>query len=104
MKRLLQHVQKMTSAKERQHYACLNEQQQPGKSKPSVTAKAVNMEARAKLAKLLFGPDGENNATPGMKRLLDSWADLGYPSEGKPDKAECNRCLESLDVWMTDGT
>ncbi|KAL8898769.1 MAG: hypothetical protein Q9207_006538 [Kuettlingeria erythrocarpa] len=81
MSTLLQHIQKTIDARQRQHYASLDEQQPPGQSKPSVTGEAVNIETRAKLAKLLFGPDGEAKATPAMKRLLDSWAELGYPSE-----------------------
>ncbi|KAL9619326.1 MAG: hypothetical protein Q9204_008309, partial [Flavoplaca sp. TL-2023a] len=37
--------------------------------------------ARDKLARLLFGPKGEGNATPAMKRLLTSWLSMGYPGK-----------------------
>lgn len=102
MTTLLQHIQKMMDARQRQQYANLDEQQQPGRSKPSVTAEAVNIETGAKLAKLLFGPGGEANATPAMSRLLDSWVELGYPTEGKLHRAQCNQFLENMHACMPD--
>ncbi len=97
MTTLLQHVQKMIDARQRQYYAILDEQQPQDRSKPPVTAEAVNTETRAKLAKLLFGPDGEAKATPAMKRLLDSWAEAGYPTEGKLHRAHA---INPLKIYM----
>lgn len=70
--------------------------------KSSVAAGVVSGEVRDRLAKLLFGPDGGANASPAMKRLLDSWSELGYPSEGKVNGAQRNRYLERPDDRMTD--
>ncbi|KAI4128034.1 MAG: hypothetical protein LQ338_002925 [Usnochroma carphineum] len=80
MNKLLQHVRKIISSKYEQRLQ-RTQKEQSGQAKPSVSAEAVSVEVRASLAKLLFGPDGESNASSAMKRLLTSWVDLGYPRE-----------------------
>ncbi|KAL8903426.1 MAG: hypothetical protein Q9171_007404 [Xanthocarpia ochracea] len=49
--------------------------------KPRQNADAITADVREKVAKLLFGPKGESNASPSMQRLLTSWVELGYPGE-----------------------
>ena len=39
-------------------------------------AKSSDMGDREKVAKLLFGPNGERNATPAMTRLLTSYMEM----------------------------
>lgn len=83
---LLQHVEKVIdlSRQRRDEKAQRQpEESKPKEPKPLESAKEVTEEIRARLAKLLFGPDGEANASASMKRLLDSWVVMGYPEEGK---------------------
>ncbi|KAL8687098.1 MAG: hypothetical protein Q9218_006638 [Villophora microphyllina] len=47
------------------------------------TAEQVLAETRAKIEKLLLGPKGAADPTPEMKRLFDSWVELGYPDQGQ---------------------
>ena len=46
------------------------------------TAVSEAAEVREKMAKLMFGPDGEKYANAGMKRLLTSSIEMGYPIQG----------------------
>ncbi|KAI4286985.1 MAG: hypothetical protein L6R35_003764 [Caloplaca aegaea] len=79
MNSLLAHVKKVIDLKRQRRIE--KAQRQPGAPKAPESAKAVTGEIRARLAKLLFGPAGETNATDSMRRLLDSWVELGYPEE-----------------------
>lgn len=49
---------------------------------PPMTVESVTEEVRARISKLLLGPYGETNASPAVKRLLASWVEVGYPSQG----------------------
>lgn len=83
---LLQHVEKVIDLRRQQRNEKAQrqpEESKPEEPKPLESAKEVTEEIRARLAKLLFGSDGEANATASMKRLLDSWVVMGYPEEGK---------------------
>lgn len=81
MNSLLAHVKKVIDLKRQRRVE--KAQRQPGVPKAPESAQAVTGEIRARLAKLLFGPAGETNATDSMRRLLDSWVELGYPEEGE---------------------
>ncbi|KAL8648326.1 MAG: hypothetical protein Q9226_006045 [Calogaya cf. arnoldii] len=76
MGKLLGHVKYILDVKEKKRIE--NRAEQP---KLPQTADAITADARKKVAKLLFGPKGESNATPAMERLLTSWVDMGYPGK-----------------------
>ncbi|KAL9010400.1 MAG: hypothetical protein Q9173_004664 [Seirophora scorigena] len=93
---LLQHVENVIDLRRQRR----NEkaQRQPEESRSAESAKEVTEEIRARLAKLLFGPDGEANASAGMKRLLDSWVVMGYPEEVIQRALENNKDEASKDL------
>ncbi|KAI4175316.1 MAG: hypothetical protein LQ348_006196 [Seirophora lacunosa] len=98
---LLQHVEKVIdlSRQRRDEKAQRQpEESKPKEPKPLESAKEVTEEIRARLAKLLFGPDGEANASASMKRLLDSWVVMGYPEEVLQQALDNNKNEASKDL------
>lgn len=95
---LVGHVKQILHAKEEERVrrAALNLQDQP---KPMQTADDATADAREKLARLLFGPKGESNATPAMKRLLTSWLSMGYPGKGEAHQAETGASSGTSDFF-----
>ncbi len=67
--------------------------------KPRQNAEAITADVREKVAKLLFGPRGESNASPSMRRLLASWVELGYPGEGEALQAERSAIAGTADLF-----
>ncbi|KAI4282342.1 MAG: hypothetical protein L6R38_003022 [Xanthoria sp. 2 TBL-2021] len=80
MTMLVGHVKSILDVKEKERIQRMGESP-PQQPKPPQTADAITADAREKVAKLLFGPKGESNATPAMKRLLTSWVSMGYPGK-----------------------
>ncbi|KAL8698986.1 MAG: hypothetical protein Q9201_006268 [Fulgogasparrea decipioides] len=78
MTSLIKHVQQMIDAKEHERLKRIGKKHTPQVKHPQ-TAESVTAEVREHIARLLFGPTGEANATPAMKRLLASWVEMGYP-------------------------
>ncbi|KAL8735131.1 MAG: hypothetical protein Q9166_001007 [cf. Caloplaca sp. 2 TL-2023] len=77
---LVRHIQNIIDAKEKERLNRIANTP-PGQPKPPQDAEAITVEVRDKVAKLLFGEKGEDNATPTMKRLLTSWMEMAYPGE-----------------------
>ncbi|KAL8721754.1 MAG: hypothetical protein Q9181_007641 [Wetmoreana brouardii] len=80
MTSLIKHVQGMIDAKEQERVERMAKKH-TSQAKPPQSAESVMAETREHIARLLFGPTGEANATPAMKRLLTSWVETGYPSK-----------------------
>ncbi|KAL8946401.1 MAG: hypothetical protein Q9222_007204 [Ikaeria aurantiellina] len=78
MSKLVDHVRNITETKEAQRLREITGEQPSQKTSPP-GPESFAEEIREKFAKLLFGRYGEMNATPAMKRMLDSWLELGYP-------------------------
>ena len=88
MKTLLGHVRSVINARHRE-WLEKTANKQSRQLNPPLAVESVTKEVRARLSKLLFGPAGETNASPAMKRLLTSWAEVGYPNEGDLDLRVC---------------
>ncbi|KAL8710595.1 MAG: hypothetical protein Q9220_004819 [cf. Caloplaca sp. 1 TL-2023] len=80
MSELVEHVRNTIKTKEAERLRQVAGEQPSQETSPQGPQSFAG-EIREKFAKLLFGPHGEMNATPAMKRMLDSWLELGYPLE-----------------------
>lgn len=98
MTMLVDHVKSILDVKEKERMQRMGENP-PQQPKPSQNADAITADAREKVAKLLFGPKGESNATPAMKRLLTSWVSMGYPGKGKAHQAETGATSGTSDFF-----
>ncbi|CAO1603655.1 hypothetical protein XANCAGTX0491_007234 [Xanthoria calcicola] len=80
MTMLVGHIKNILDVEEKERIRRMGEDPPQHPTAPQ-TAEAIAADKREKVAKLLFGPKGESNATPAMKRLLTSWVSMGYPGE-----------------------
>lgn len=87
MTMLVGHIKNILDVEEKERIRRMGEDPPQHPTAPQ-TAEAIAADKREKVAKLLFGPKGESNATPAMKRLLTSWVSMGYPGEGEAHQAE----------------
>ncbi|KAL8992273.1 MAG: hypothetical protein Q9169_007226 [Polycauliona sp. 2 TL-2023] len=80
MSMMVGHVNSVLDARHDERIRQMRENQLQQPQSPQ-TAEAITADAREKIAKSLFGPTGESNATPKMKNLLTSWVNTGYPGK-----------------------